>query len=407
MRLILFVLTCLQISVGQAKIEVLFHPHDPTLEKIAEWILQAQGEINIAMYNMDTTDRSPVVQALKSPSVQERLRQGSLKIHLIFEGYGTSAENRQKMDEIESWGPDVRFLGKSVKVHHKFAVIDPATSTARVVSGSANWSMSSYKNYNENILFFEEESEATARFQTEFLRLWQIAKEHGIKRGSDVSEVPAALNRSDLEIFFNSPARLKMPLEEPAVLTDQVVRWLDQAHSEVQIATTRIRLVPVLDAVVRAAQRGVQLQILISQDDFADLGRRARWLMAHPNIQLRVKFYNLKVSNYMSYQMHNKFMIIDRAAVLTGSFNWSESSENKHIENLVEMTGAAGAEVLPDFLTEFQSLWEMNRHNLPDFQIKLNGQKAEGEVPSCGFEPTALTVKEVRAILKLGAKCGG
>ncbi len=55
---------------AQARVEVLFHPHDPTLEKIAEWISEAQGTVDIAMYNMETTQRLPVIQELTSPRTQ-------------------------------------------------------------------------------------------------------------------------------------------------------------------------------------------------------------------------------------------------------------------------------------------------------------------------------------------------
>ncbi len=50
-------------------------------------------------------------------------------------------------------------LVNPLKVHHKFAVIDSALSTHRVITGSANWSLSSYHNYNENIVFFDQEPE--------------------------------------------------------------------------------------------------------------------------------------------------------------------------------------------------------------------------------------------------------
>lgn len=64
---------------ADAKIEALFHPHDPTLEKIASWIEEAESRVDIAMYNMDTTDGSPVIQTLKSESIQARLQSGEHK----------------------------------------------------------------------------------------------------------------------------------------------------------------------------------------------------------------------------------------------------------------------------------------------------------------------------------------
>ena len=154
MKTLIIALSLVVASFAQAKVEVLFHPHDPTLEQISQWIMEAESTVDIAMYNMETGSSSPVIQALKSPDVQARLHSGQLQMRLLFEGYGTPEENSKKMAALEELGLDVRFLGKVVKVHHKFAVMDAGLRNHRVVTGSANWSLSSYRNYNENILFF-------------------------------------------------------------------------------------------------------------------------------------------------------------------------------------------------------------------------------------------------------------
>lgn len=389
-------------SLTHAKVEVLFHPHDPTLEKIGEWIQAAEHTVDIAMYNMDVTDGSPVIKALKSPAVKQRIESGDLKIRLIYEGYDTKAKNAERMTAIEDLGIDVRYLGKAAKVHHKFAVID----SARVISGSANWSMSSYRNYNENILFFENEQEANYRFHQEFSQLWSRAKEHG-RQGEYEERTIAPVDRDDFSVHFNSPRILKENGREKIQLTEQIVRLIDEAQARVDVATTRIRLQPVLEAVHRAAKRGVQLRILLSQDDYHDLYLRAQWLFNVPGIQLRVKFYNLKVANYMFFQMHNKFLIVDAQTVGTGSFNWSESSENGHIENLIELRGSIAGEVMKTFEEEFAMLWDLGRTELADLQARLQEAKNAGISPKCAFKPMALEVPEIKKLLSLGSKCGG
>lgn len=395
---ILYSLILSSLSV-QASVEVLFHPHDPTLEKIANWLSEAQSRADIAMYNIDTLEKSPVIQVLKSPEVKSRIVSGELKIRMIFEGYGTSEENQQKMRELEALGLDVRYLGKAVKVHHKFAVIDADGQKDRVITGSANWSLSSYRNYNENIVFFENESEATERFQFEFERLWKASKEFGNSLNFGGTYRASVQSQKDLEVFFNSPRRLEPNSSEPSNLTEQVVRLIDSAQEEIQVATTRIRLIPVLDAVLRAAERNVKVKIVISQDDYADLNSRAKWLFTNENIELRIKFYNLRPSQYMVFQMHNKFMIVDHSTILTGSFNWSPSSENNHIENLVELRGAIASEVIQNYEREFQSIWEMNRTQLPSLVHGFTDAVSSGRLPTCGFTPTVFQHEEIAQIL--------
>lgn len=392
----------LSVQISQAKIQALFHPHDPTLEKIAEWIEAAESRVDIAMYNMDTSDGSPVVQTLKSEEVQSRLQSGELQIRMVFEGYGTKSENAVKMQALEDLGIDVRYLGRSVKVHHKFAAIDTGLSKERVISGSANWSLSSYRNYNENILFFEDEPEASDRFQEEFNRLWENSKPFGNDR--QFADVEAGRrDQRDLDIHFNTPRRLRLDLESE-LLTDQVVRMIDSAKERIEIATTRVRLIPILEALSSAADRGVKVRMLLSQDDYRDLHKRWSYL-DHENIDVRVKFYNLRPGEYLTFQMHNKFMIVDGDSVLTGSFNWSESAEKSHIENLVEMKGRIGKAMAEVFLTEFESLWDMGRDKFSALKARLDGIKSSGRLPRCGFNPIALELNEIRSLLRTYRKC--
>lgn len=387
---------------ADAKIEALFHPHDPTLEKIASWIEEAESRVDIAMYNMDTTDGSPVIQTLKSESIQERLQSGELQIRLIFEGYGTSAENAVKMQALEDLGLDVRFLGRSVKVHHKFAAIDTGLRKERVISGSANWSLSSYRNYNENILFFEGEAEASDQFQEEFNRLWENSKSFG--HDLQFSNIESgSRDQRDLVFHFNSLRRLRLT-QDHELLTEQVVRVIESASSHIEIASTRIRLLPVLEAVQAAAERGVRVRILISQDDYRDLHKRASYL-EHKNIEVRVKFYNLRPGEYLAFQMHNKFMVADGETVLTGSFNWSESAEKNHIENLVEFKGRAGKSMAGVFAQEFEMLWDMGRDKLAGLKTRLAEMKSSGRLPRCGFSPIAMQPSEVRSLLRSHRKC--
>ncbi len=393
-------------SVAQARVEALFHPTDPTLEKVGEWIQQAHKTIDIAMYNMDTSAASPVVQALMDPRMSARLKTGDVTIRLIFEGYGKPSENEKKMQELEALGIDVRFLKSGKKVHHKFAVIDSGTAEARVITGSANWSLTSYRNYDENMLFFENEREANFLFESEFQSLWDQCAEFGETIAHAERPLPELDATDRLDVFFNSARLLAKDPASEHVLTNQVVRLIDGARTELEIATTRVRLVPILESLKAAASRGVKIKLLISQDDYHDLWKRSDSLLAQPNLELRIKFYNLKPAQYITKQMHNKFMIVDHETIETGSFNWSDSSENAHIENVVELKGDGAKDVMAAYQSQFDQIWDRGRDALADFMASLSEKKQKGELPACAFAPMSLSYDEVRALLKLAPKCG-
>jgi phosphatidylserine/phosphatidylglycerophosphate/cardiolipin synthase-like enzyme len=402
-----FVLASALVGFGaHARLEVLFHPYQPTLEKIAAWLGEARARADIAMYSMDVSDRSPVIDILKSEPVRRRMENGELKIRLIYEGYDTPAENRVRMAALEELGIDVRYLGRAPKNHHKFAVVDANAGPGRVITGSANWSVTSYRNYDENILFSDGEAEMTYRYQVEFNRLWEVSREFGRAGGGPPNPAPAAADDPDYEVFFNSTRLLRLrPRDENAVLTEQVVRALEGAKHSVDVATTRIRLQPVLEAVAGAASRGVKLRILIGQEDYHDLWKRTQWLMASPNIAVRVKFYNMKVANFLTYQMHNKYMIVDGAAVFTGSFNWSKSGESNHIENLMEFHDGKAREILAGFRGDFERLWNLNRDHLDELKDAFVRARERGETPKCAFPPTSLEVAEIKQLFRVNANC--
>lgn len=401
MKALVFALLMTVTLTAHARIEVLFHPHDPTLETIAQWISEAESTVDIAMYNLEAGPSSPIIQTLQSPAIQSRIRNGDLKIRMVLELYGTPEENANKRHAIESLGVDVRYLDRSVKVHHKFAVIDPLGAVDRVITGSANWSLSSYRGYNENILFFTQEPEATSRYQTEFNRLWINSAEFGFTSSATFIQPIQGADQDEMEVYFNSPKRLEPHSDENSNLTKEIVNLINSSESYLQIASTRIRLVPVLEALQAAAQRGVQIQAIISQDDFIDLGKRAKYLLNNPNIDLRVKFYNLQVSQYMTYQMHNKFMIVDGHTLVTGSFNWSLSSENNHIENIVVLSGALAQEVLPSYENEFASIWNLGRHEYSALLEALKKQLHQ----ECSIPQMTLYPREIYQLLKFKNQC--
>ncbi len=57
--------------------------------------------------------------------------------------------------------------------------------------------------------------------------------------------------------------------------------------------------------------------------------------------------------------MHQKFAVIDRKVVLTGSYNWTASAENFNDENLLLFRDAGP--LAEEFRKEFFRLWEKPR----------------------------------------------
>lgn len=422
---------------AQAKVSVLFHPYDDTFSAIVERLKTAEESIDLALYNLDATDRSSIIRYFKSQNFQKKLKQGDLKVRLIFEGYASKEENLEKMLELEKIGLDARALSSSKKMHHKFAIIDGHKADASVITGSANWSSSSRDNYNENIIFFDREGSIAQDFQEEFNFLWNLSKEVGTSQKHQEREFEKAIDGIG-KAYFNkqnfSVSRGRLSKKRGDIgyhLTKQIVRAIDSADEKIEIATTRLKLRPIYNAVLRAAKRGIEVKLVVTMGEYEWASKRKKLkektcsnefeskcssgvnyaallsgqgFEGHENVEVRLKFFHLKTSAYLSKQMHSKYLIIDEQVVLSGSFNWSYSSEFSHIENIVEINQRESKEVLKEFNKDFDILWGQGREKLSHLHERISATKKAGEKMDCGFDPMSLSYEEIDSLLRRGTK---
>ncbi|MGA9533907.1 MAG: phospholipase D-like domain-containing protein [Anaerolineales bacterium] len=82
----------------------------------------------------------------------------------------------------------------------------------------------------------------------------------------------------------------------------------------------------VVDAFLRAADRGVQVRGVVEAERAGNLGSDVG--------RLRTAGLDVRLDTNPD-TMHNKAIIIDRRAVLTGSYNFTQSAEEHNDENLV------------------------------------------------------------------------
>ena len=96
------------------------------------------------------------------------------------------------------------------------------------------------------------------------------------------------------------------------------------------------------------AKSGVTVQLLLSNDEI--------------NQNSSLDFSRLKIGNSVAYLvgdgksdlMHNKFCVIDRRVVMTGSYNWSYKAEKNNHENIVITTD--DFELADQFIAQFKHI---------------------------------------------------
>lgn len=131
-------------------------------------------------------------------------------------------------------------------------------------------------------------------------------------------------------------------------IADRISTELSQAESSIYIAVAWLTNRDLFNILVDKAKSGVTVQLLLSNDEF--------------NQNSYLDFSRLKIGNSVAYLvgdgksdlMHNKFCVIDRRVVMTGSYNWSYKAEKNNHENIVITTD--DFELADQFIAQFKQI---------------------------------------------------
>ena len=114
--------------------------------------------------------------------------------------------------------------------------------------------------------------------------------------------------------------------------TDAVVRELLAATNTIYVQAYGFTSDKIVDAVIAAKQRGVDVGVVLDKSD----------VIANYSSADRVKAAGLLTLIDRKHAIaHNKIMVIDSATVLTGSFNFTKSAQERNAENGMLIRGDA------------------------------------------------------------------
>lgn len=117
--------------------------------------------------------------------------------------------------------------------------------------------------------------------------------------------------------------------------TEAIVKELDQAKTSILMQAYSFTSAPIAKALVSAHERGVKVEILLDKIHLTAQYTSAPFV-AKAGIPMEIdSAYDIA---------HNKIIIIDGEFVITGSFNFTKSAEDKNAENLLIIRDKATAE---------------------------------------------------------------
>lgn len=280
-----------------------------------------------------------------------------VQVSLLVDGFGQrlggtlmSPADRQalsaRLDALRSAGATVTFYRPAHAVQRLVGggqhVKIQAADTGEAIFGSSNITKSSFEGWNEFSVAVRGPIVRT------LLESWpslggSVQARHlealdRLSADAEGTSSVSARTACDLDYWFCNPNLHQGPCgpffwRGPNAVTARMVEMLDAARSTVQITTFYFKPVPVLmDAVVRAARRGVAVEVFHSHREALPATDLA-WIAAAVNYRRLLEAGVTIVENRRGE--HSKIVLIDDAWVALGSYNFEDAAHDRLAEAML------------------------------------------------------------------------
>ncbi len=341
-------------------LDLYFSPSGSEIEdRIAAEIEAAQSKIRVAMYNL----RSARLGYL----LLER-QQDDVEVEVLWDAKQMEKSYNTLDDELIAAGLNVVPVWNDssayATLHDKLAVIDGQV----VIMGSANWGQSGLYDNNETTMVFASADLANA-VDAELDEIVAGSKQRS--EGDD--SAPVALYSS------------------PEDRLDQItIDAIDSAEEQLLVAVFSLRLTSLVDALIRAKERGVDVYVVTDRKQSVTTDEDER--LSAVGIPV-VEALN-ETTPFTA--MHHKFVVVDGRRTLTGSYNWSYTGTFHSYEDLAVF--ADDTEVAAAFEGEFARLWQRYGIGIPGPESTPVAVEVEAYCDGTQFGDTLVLVGDVEEL---------
>ena len=124
-----------------------------------------------------------------------------------------------------------------------------------------------------------------------------------------------------------------------------VISQIQKAHKTIDIAMYYFTSREIAQTLIKAKKRGVSIRMVLDRSQRGQIYSKSKYFIKKG---LAVKYHE------GSGLMHNKFAVIDGEVLVTGSFNWTATAEQKNEENLLVISGE---DLSREYEKRFEYLW--------------------------------------------------
>lgn len=189
-----------------------------------------------------------------------------------------------------------------------------------------------------------------------------------------VARRPYTAANGDVSIYFTRPGVLRGEEEDPEV-DDELAAAIMNAETSIDLCLYEFNRQIVVDAVLDAAARGVQVRFAGDGDEYHDEGYVA---LMDAGVQLAMRKPRDRI-------MHNKFIIIDNKTVFTGSMNISNNGTTLNNNHVIKFENPAMARI---YTEEFEQMYMLEKFGRKKEVVALErGIPVGGTMADVYFSP--------------------
>jgi phosphatidylserine/phosphatidylglycerophosphate/cardiolipin synthase-like enzyme len=138
---------------------------------------------------------------------------------------------------------------------------------------------------------------------------------------------------------------------------DYITKEIGQAQKEIFVAVYAFTSDDIAQALIKARKRGVTVQVVVDREfDRENEASKGSFLQQQGIALRRQSGIGGGKPEKGAGIMHQKFAVIDRRVVFTGSYNWTLAAEKFNHENLLYFRDAGP--LAEEYRREFLRLWE-------------------------------------------------
>lgn len=139
---------------------------------------------------------------------------------------------------------------------------------------------------------------------------------------------------------------------------DLVVKAIASARSNIGVAAYSFTSPVVAKALLNAKRRGVDVRVVVDEN-----GNRSKASLAALNLLANAQIPTRTISRYAIH--HDKYMVIDKMTVQTGSFNYSKAAAKSNSENVMVIWN--NPDVALSYLKHWQNRFDQGKPYKPEY----------------------------------------